>query len=273
MLRERLNIQPATATNPVANNERIDQIYEYCIEKVVRRQAEDFYADFPIKSLADSLVEDFCRMEYFRRKDNFSDFSLAVYQQLESITNCLIANEDLNTIAKRMWWYPAYVKIGNNSNDIKYAMSNRLDNSTYCIADLLFMNRDLARVKTHKNIKELYAVDKMRVVFYFVGYNTIMPSGEYSNFVRLTDLLYKIYQCRNTNHRGGLHSSNEGTAINQVLAQKSVYYFNFLGALTQYVEMIKKGLGAIAAMKDYALGISPKEQPILSLKPKGKIDL
>lgn len=272
MLRERLGIQPSPTTTSIANNERIDQIYEYCIEQVVRRQAEDFYADFPIKSLVDSLVGDFCRMEYFRRKDNFSDFSLAVYQQLESITNFLAAKEELNFIARRMWWYPAYVKTGKGTNNIKDAMSNRFGNSTYCIADLLFMTRDIAKLKTNKDLRELYAVDKMRAILYFVGYNTIMPSGEYSNYVRLTDLLYKIYQCRNTNHRGGLHSSNEGTAINQVLAQKSVYYFNFLGALTQYVEMIKKGWGAIDDMKDFAIGILPK-QPPLSLKPKGKIDL
>ena len=35
-----------------ANNEKIDHIYEYCIEEVVRKQAEEFYAYFPISEIA-----------------------------------------------------------------------------------------------------------------------------------------------------------------------------------------------------------------------------
>ena len=35
--------------------------------------SEDFYKDFPLKSIIPILVEDFIRMEFFHRKDNFGD--------------------------------------------------------------------------------------------------------------------------------------------------------------------------------------------------------
>lgn len=56
------------ADNGIISDERLNQIYEYCIEKILRKQAEEFYKDFPITSIVPTLVEDFVRMESFRRK-------------------------------------------------------------------------------------------------------------------------------------------------------------------------------------------------------------
>ena len=76
-LRKRLSVAPAKSA--ILDDERIEQIYEYCIEKIIRKQAKEFYADFPIKSIVPILEEDFIRMESFRRKDNFGDFCLSLY--------------------------------------------------------------------------------------------------------------------------------------------------------------------------------------------------
>ena len=110
-LRKKLGMA-SSASALSLDDERIDQIYEYCIEKIVRKQAKEFYSDFPISSIRDILVEDFCRMEAFRRKDNFGDFCLSLYQQIECMTNSLCTNSDFNTIAKSMWELPAYIKTG-----------------------------------------------------------------------------------------------------------------------------------------------------------------
>ena len=72
-LRKRLEMT-SSANYALVEDERISQIYEYCIEKVIRSQAIDFYNDFPLKSIIPTIVEDFVRMETFRRKDNFGDF-------------------------------------------------------------------------------------------------------------------------------------------------------------------------------------------------------
>lgn len=43
-LRKRLNV--ASANSVLSDDERINEIYEYCIEKIIRQQAIEFYADF-----------------------------------------------------------------------------------------------------------------------------------------------------------------------------------------------------------------------------------
>src|SRR5574344_1405404 len=68
-------------------DERIGQIYEYCIADIIQKQAADFYQNFPMKDITDLLIQDYERMEFFRRKDAFLDFSLALYQQIENIVN------------------------------------------------------------------------------------------------------------------------------------------------------------------------------------------
>ena len=50
-LRKRLNV--ASANSVLSDDERINEIYEYCIEKIIRQQAIEFYADFPLQSIKD----------------------------------------------------------------------------------------------------------------------------------------------------------------------------------------------------------------------------
>ena len=46
-LRKKLGIT-SVANSAIIENERWNQIYEYCIEEIIRKQAEEFYKDFPI---------------------------------------------------------------------------------------------------------------------------------------------------------------------------------------------------------------------------------
>ena len=77
-LRKALGVMPS-AKSVLIDDERIGQIYEYCIEKIIRKQAEEFYKDFPLKTIVPNLIEDFVRKEFFRRKDCFGDFCLSLY--------------------------------------------------------------------------------------------------------------------------------------------------------------------------------------------------
>ena len=60
-----------TAILAESSDSQLDEIYEYCIERVVRKQAEEYYASFPIEEIRQKLIKDYIRMESFRRKDNF----------------------------------------------------------------------------------------------------------------------------------------------------------------------------------------------------------
>ena len=238
-LRKQLRV--ASANFGLLDDERINQIYEYCIEEVIRQQATEFYADFPLFTIKDDLIEDFVRMEFFRRKDNFGDFCLALYQQIECMTNTILSDERLSDITKSMWELPAYLNTKECKNPPIFVRSYGSD---YTIAKLLFpyenkqSGNSNASEKIAIPLQKQSAKDKMRIIVYFLGYKAMMKSSDYDSFKEVTSLLKDIYQCRNMNHRG---NSPSPEIQDRILPLKSLYYFKFLGVLAQYVEYIKEG--------------------------------
>lgn len=250
-LRKRLNV--ASANSVLSDDERINDIYEYCIEDIIKKQATEFYADFPLQTIKDRLIGDYIRMESFRRKDNFEDFCLSLYQQIECMTNKLCENKDLSDITEIMWGHPAYLKIEKGKDTSIY---NR--GGDYTIASLLFPGNNKqsgntnAFVKSRISLQTQYAMDKIRTIVYFLGYKAMMKSGDYDSFVEITSLLNDIYQCRNMNHRGNSQNQWEKETFDRIFPLKSLYYFKFLGVLAQYVEYIKEGWGYIPELKNIA---------------------
>lgn len=51
----------------------------------------------------------------------------------------------------------------------------------------------------------------------------------------------EIYLCRNMNHRGSAQTPYALDTLEHILSHQSVHYLKFLGALTQFVEQIKRG--------------------------------
>lgn len=237
-------------------NDKIDDIYELCIEKIIQKQAEDFYVRFPLNSIKQNLIEDFVRMESFRRKNNFEDFCLALYQQIECMTNTLCTNKMLDEIVSKMWSSPAYIEY---KKGIKPDITRRLKDSEYNIAKLvLIASKETYLEKCKKSIQNQYALDKIRIVVYFVGYRGMMRIFDYENYVEMTSSLNDIYQCRNLNHRGMNHTEWEQKILDRIMPQKSYYYFKFLGTLAQYVNYIIEGYKELQNMLEYTKSITPK---------------
>ena len=271
-LRKALEVMPS-AKSVLTDDERIGQIYEYCIEKIIRKQAEEFYKDFPLKAIVPSLIDDFVRMESFRRKDCFGDFCLSLYQQIEAMTNKICENKELAEITEKMWGFPAYVKTQQGS---VISISNRSE-SNYNIAMLVFpgQNKSTGRPysveKSRVSLQAQYAGDKMRIVVYFLGYRAMMKSSDYDSYVELTGLLNDIYQCRNMNHRGNTLNQWEKETQERILPLKSFYYFKFMGVLAQYVDYIKKGVSSIPTIEEYAKTLEKKK--VTGINVLGKIEL
>lgn len=244
-LRKQLKV--ASANSVLSEDERINQIYEYCIEEIIRKQANEFYKDFPLQSIKDTLIGDFVRMESFRRKDNFGDFCLALYQQIECMTNRLCEKKELSDITEKMWGYPAYLKVEKGK---ELSIYNR--SGDYTIASLLFRDKTNAFEKSRKSLQTQYAIDKIRIIVYFLGYKAMMKGSDYDSFIEITLLLNDIYQCRNMNHRGNSQNQWEKETFARIIPLKSLYYFKFLGVLAQYVEYIKEGWGYIPELKKYS---------------------
>ena len=272
-LRKRLSVAPAKSA--ILDDERIEQIYEYCIEKIIRKQAKEFYADFPIKSIVPILEEDFIRMESFRRKDNFGDFCLSLYQQIECMTNKLCEDSTLSDITSNMWGCPAYVKA---EKDKPVDIADRLS-SDYSIANLIFPGQNkntgvpYCIEKSKSALQTQVAKDKMKIVVYFLGYKAIMKSSDYDSYREFTSLLSDIYQCRNMNHRGNTQNEWELAVFDRVYPLKSLYYFKFMGGLAQYVDYIKNGIGSIPEIKKYSDSIGKQKVPTPKPKILGKIEI
>lgn len=270
-LRKALKIMPSASSVSISD-EKIDQIYEYCIEKIIRKQATEFYRGFPIESITLELIEDYVKMEFFRRKDDFGNFCLALYQQIENITNRLCEARVISDIAEKMWAYPAFVK---------KEINDRPD-SDYLIAKLVFYGENKMTgqpyyvEKSRVALQAQYAMDKVRSIVYFIGYKAALTNSDFKSYVEFNSLMQDIYQCRNMNHRGNTLSEWEQNALDRIMPIKSLCYFKFMGGLSQYVEFVKSGYRVIAEIETYAKSLPEKK--INLIKPTGpkilgKIDL
>lgn len=221
-----LSISPKIDTSVL----KTDEIYEYCIEKIIKEQAVLFYNNFPIHSIVDSLIEDFVRMEHFRRKGNFEDFSLAVYQQIEHVTNYIFKDSVFLNVVNRFKEESAYCKDSIATNRIE---------SNYKVVDLLFGKTDTQ--KRFTDLPKLYALDKIRVILYFIVYKGAMLNSEYHVFVDNMSLMESIYYTRNKNHRGGDIPDYQKDKLDGIYNNTTEYYLRFMGTLAFFMSGITRG--------------------------------
>lgn len=224
-LRKKLGIT-SVANSAVIDDERLNQIYEYCIEKIIAEQAENFYKEFPIKDVIDQLKTDFLRMESFRRKNLFEDYSLALYQQIECIVNSIFSQVFFVNTINSLWNNPSYSP--------KKGGKRTIANEIFGSGD--YLTSGLERAKNN----QYSAKDKIRCVVYFIG--GFWNSNSYpANYVKLSELLSDIYLCRNTNHRGAAQNPAVEEKIKDLHDSFTCSYFLFNAALVEFVRIIQDG--------------------------------
>lgn len=240
----------------------INEIYEYCVEEIISKQAMEFYQDFPLVEVREILIEDYKRMERFKRQDNFDDFCLALYQQIECITNSVIKDKILMEIAPKLMTYPAYV----NDDDFR---ARNLE-SEYCVAKLLFLVKP--EEKYLGQITNLYAIDKIRLVMYFICYKASLKNTDYKYFKEFGDLIFNLYQYRNRNHRGEVFTETQTEIFKKIEPIKAFYYLKFSTFLVFYIDGIKSGFPLNEDFVKYCKSLNERKY---SNSPKviGKIDV
>lgn len=236
--------------------QRLDSIYEQCIEKIIREQATAFYNNFPLKEIQPTLVNDFIRMERARRRDDFEEFCMAVYQQIECMVNKIGNDPDLNEIAKKLFPYPAYSLDG--------SLSNRKLDSPWLVNDMVFGKGDYEKHK--QSVASLFAMDKFKCVLYFVCYKSAPKSDKYDEFNTIADEVYNVYKYRNRNHRGNKPTDDEQKIYDRIDPIRSFYYMKTIGLLAKLVEMIQNGYPVSQELITYANSLERKE-----LKPQVNI--
>lgn len=229
------------------NDQRIDEIYEYCIERIIKQQAQEFYLGFPFG--IDELTSDFCRMETFRRKGNFVDFCMATYQQIEFVVNTICRDSQIDVAIKQMWGLSSVVNGGKGLGSISNRCEKKKDGTKHkTIAELLLFRDENGRITIPDSITNLAAICKTRVVVYFVGYKASLTTYESNTYYNFDSCLRDLYQCRNLNHRGGLLNEKQ----QQILKGKSSYCYKFMWTLAQFMDMIRTNYASINELIKYS---------------------
>ena len=224
-LRKKLGIT-SVANSAVIDDERLSQIYEYCIEKIIAEQADNFYKNFPIKEITNRLRDDFKRMEEFRRKNRFDDYSLALYQQIEGIINYIFSQEFFVNTINLLW--------NNISYKTQKGEQRTISNEIFGSGE--YLEEGLKRAKDN----QFNAKDKIRITIYFMG--DFWATNKYpAEFVKLADDIYDIYLCRNTNHRGSTQNDKTKEKIDSYNESFAFSYFKFNAALVEFVRIVQMG--------------------------------
>jgi hypothetical protein len=208
---------------------QMDEIYEYCLRKIVKEHAEKFYEEFKLTSIKDKLIDDFIRMEKFRREDKFEDFCMAVYQQVEGIVNALssklvkqyiIDNKDV--VIYKEW----------NKELVMYEEKKLLQLIFY----FKLTEDDVVR-KFEKEMLDWDFNDKFKSILFYYYFNKRYISS-FAEFQKIAFLGFDLHQARNLNHRGGKITENQQKTILKVQSNSHKYYFKFIGFLEDFITRI-----------------------------------
>ena len=250
-LRKKLGIT-SSASSAFIDDDRLNQIYEYCIEDILRKQAENFYDVFKNASFKNNLVSDYIRMERFRRRNEFGDYALALYQQIETILNAIFMDPIFKDAINSMWDRSFYKYIDKSNRTILKTVS-----SIVFGVDTIDKEWNSEGKKRAENDK-LTARDKFKIVLFYFKYFAnasydsknccYISNYNYNEYNLLFDSIWDIYSCRNTNHRNP--EQNENEKVQSIMKNASFSYFQFNWTLTEFVWLTKDYNNTIQLIAD-----------------------
>jgi hypothetical protein len=230
------NLKKVLLLNNNSSFSQFDEIYEYCLKKIIKEHAKQFYNDFKLLDIKPRLVDDFVRMETFRRDDNFEDFCLAAYQQLEVIISELIISTDFSNYIRENKDLPSLLKY-----DV--ATGNFIRRGNQTIGKLIFLTSDQVKINTLINapIQSWFFNHKYRAVLYYFYFNKEVKTNS-DLFDRIYEIGNFLYQGRNLNHRGAVQSQYQQNIIDDLIPNQHKYYFKFLGFLEDFISKVNTNL-------------------------------
>ena len=150
-------IGETSSVEEIAKHSVIQNIHEYCVEQKIEKQAVEFYKSFPIQEIRNQLILDYRKMEHERRRDDFENFCLCLYQQIENITNFLFVNKvEINWMADKN---KIAIKSSYDEIQRKYVLPNS-EGTT--LEQLVFQGTDSSKWFVNR---------KFRAVLYYSYYN------------------------------------------------------------------------------------------------------
>ncbi len=219
---------------------QINEIYELCLKKNLREQAEDLYKDIPLSGIAKDLVDLYVEMENARRENDFDSFGRYLFLQIELIVGTIIKEDDFKRIyeairkMKPLSRYNRETKtyyrtdfIQNKTN--KDGTKEKVTKDT--VDKFLFMSYD----NCGKPVESLGAIDRCRIVLYTVCYQAKVSSWPTEDF----DALSGIYNVRNHESHTGVNMTDaQQDYYDRLVVDKTKNYLRFLGFLLAFIKGI-----------------------------------
>lgn len=249
-----------------ASDARISDIHEQCIESILKEQATEFYKDFVIEDIRPQLIADFIKMEHWRRRNNIQEFGLAIFQQIECITNRLSQDDTLCEVFRTMMDALCYV------DSFNPMVVNRYEKSSYTIGQLLFMHD--APTKSKEILPQQWTFDKFKAINYFVCHKACLTNFQFNQFVEENNIFGEIYALRNLNHRGNELTDKERERLQKIEENPSRTFLTFISFLSWFIDSVNNGFPLSKELKEYAqTDFSGVRKPEIGPKVIKKIDL
>lgn len=234
---------------------KIAEIYEYCIQQILKEQAESLYNGFPLTDIKEELVADYVKMERAHRDNNIDDFGIRLYRQIENIVRTLAKDETLDGVVSSMMDVPYLVAGFSNPQVQKRQKLTKDMQPVKTIADFVLIpsRRSTKEERKKKALSEQYATDMARLIIYFVCFGGMMQPGIlFEQWKQQTDAYSDIYSIRNRVHGGGECSEHDIQRYDEMKASATQSYFRLMSFLVFLVEGVKKGFPLPKDLVDFA---------------------
>ena len=229
-----MTIGEKSPVEEIAKHPLLQNIHEYCVEQIIVKQAKEFYASFPILKIKDELIKDYMKMEHERRRDDFRNFCLCMYQQIENITNHIY-----NTEVKDGWEKDKNIKIPRGK-----------EGGTQTIKDFCWIKSYQKSINkwNEKDIAKWNAKDKFKGFLIYYYFNKQLQPSDLYTYHNLNTEFEALYEVRNLNHRGGIVYEKSQAIQKDIKGNESKFYFRFYNF---FQDVISKNIESFPNLKEY----------------------
>lgn len=239
---------------------QINEIYELCLQKNLREQAEDLYKDFPITEIVENLVVLYVNMEDARRANDFDSFGRYMFLQIELIVGTILKEKGFINIyesIRKMKPLTKYNRETQTSFRVDFIQYRTMSNGSKekIIKDTVDKFLFISKESYGKPIDSLGAIDKCRIVLYIICYQARVNAWPTEDF----DCLSGIYNVRNHESHSGVNmKDNQMEYYEKLILDKTKNYLRFLGFLLAFIKGISENYPIPDDLYNLA-GVSRKE--------------
>ena len=252
---------------PGIEKAKLEEIYEYCIERNSRNQATDFYKNFPIKEIKNELVESYVLMESFRRRGDFLNFCAHLFKQIEGIANYICNLPEYQQIFTNLLDCPAVIKYNQDPALLMVSRDQKSPIVSMLIYEGFGQNTD-GKEKKDVALKKQYIQDKIKIAMYLAGYASCLYSQ--NEFKSFSFNLSKLYLARcEADHSGNSRTEKQEVTFRETIANPGKYYIEFMALLNSVISKVSVGFLAKDALFKFAesYGVEEYEGVVSSVLP------